>query len=196
MVDDERLGGSAREAVEDEALWIAPGVAGGYDWSSVGSVTAAGHGAGAVVNTLLKVFPELRARIAAQPSALRVVRERVLDADVLPRVDLLTRTGPVPPGDGTVLLCRLLELLPGEDAVLALTETAAALPDGGALLLVEQVEGDVEAALNQLRLASAFGSGVRSEGAFAELVARAGLSVRELTDIGWDHRLWVLARQG
>lgn len=84
MVDDERLGGSAREAVEDEALWIAPGVAGGYDWSSVGSVTAAGHGAGAVVNTLLKVFPELRARIAAQPSALRVVRERVLDADVLP----------------------------------------------------------------------------------------------------------------
>ncbi|WP_392894774.1 hypothetical protein [Streptomyces sp. LN699] len=75
MVDDERLGGSAREAVEDEALWIAPGVAGGYDWSSVGSVTAAGHGAGAVVNTLLKVFPELRARIAAQPSALRVVRE-------------------------------------------------------------------------------------------------------------------------
>lgn len=80
--------------------------------------------------------------------------------------------------------------------MLALTETAAALPDGGALLLVEQVEGDVEAALNQLRLASAFGSGVRSEGAFAELVARAGLSVRELTDIGWDHRLWVLARQG
>ncbi|MCY0921530.1 MULTISPECIES: hypothetical protein [unclassified Streptomyces] len=52
------------------------------------------------------------------------------------------------------------------------------------------------AALNQLWLASAFGSGVRSEAAFAELVARAGLSVRELTDIGWDHRLWVLARQG
>ncbi|MER5778335.1 siderophore-interacting protein [Streptomyces sp. NPDC002039] len=200
MVNDERLGGSAREAVEDEALWIAPGVAGGYDWSSVASVTAAGHGAGAVVNTLLKVFPELRARIAAQPSALRVVREQVLDADVLPRVDLLARSGPVPPGDGTVLLCRLLELLPDEDAVLTLAETAAALPDGGALLLVEQVEGpdadDVEAALNQLRLASAFGSGVRSEAVFADLVARAGLSVRDLTDIGWDHRLWVLTRQG
>ncbi|MFJ9074841.1 hypothetical protein ACIRO3_06240 [Streptomyces sp. NPDC102278] len=73
------------------------------------------------------MFLDLRARIAARPSALRVVRERALDADVLLRVDLLACTGPVPPGDGTVLLCRLLELLPDEDAVLPLMETAAAL---------------------------------------------------------------------
>ncbi|MFD5551778.1 SIP domain-containing protein [Streptomyces goshikiensis] len=196
MAADERLGGSAREAVEDEALWIAGGVAGGYDWASAGSLTAAGHGAGAVVNTLLKAFPELRARIAAQPSALGVVRERVLDTEVLPRVELLAVTGTVPPGDRTVLLCRLLELLPEEDAVLALAETAAALPAGGTLLLVEPVEGadpdDAEAALHQLRLAAAFGSELRSEAGYTELARRAGLAVRSCTDIGWDHRLWVL----
>ncbi|MEU8778360.1 siderophore-interacting protein [Streptomyces sp. NPDC048606] len=196
MATDERLGGSAREAVEDEALWIAGGVVEAYDWASVESLTAAGHGAGAVVNTLLKAFPSLRARISAQPSALGVVRERVLHTEVLPRVELLPTTGTVPPGDRAVLLCRLLELLPEEDAVLALRESALALPAGGELLLVEPVRGqdpeDEEAALHHLRLAAAFGSELRTEAGYARLVERAGLSVRAVTDIGWDHRLWVL----
>ncbi|WP_405533117.1 hypothetical protein OG592_38230 [Streptomyces avidinii] len=88
----------------------------------------------------------------------------------------------------------LLEWLPDEDAVLTLTEAAAALPADGALVLVEQVEAadpdDIDAALHHLRLTAAFGSGLRSvEDALAE---RAGLAVRDCRDIGWDHRLWVL----
>ncbi|MGW7106031.1 SIP domain-containing protein [Streptomyces xanthophaeus] len=197
LVSDERLAGSARAAVEDEALWIAPGVVGGYDWAATASLTAGGHGAGAVVNSLVRAFPELRVTVAAQPSALAALRERVLDPDVLPRVELLGRAGPVPPGDETVLLCRLLDLLPDEDAVLVLRESGAALPAGGTLLLVEQVAGpdaeDVEAALHQLRLASAFGSGVRTQEEITGLAQGAGLTVRACRDIGWDHRLWVLA---
>ncbi|MET9606980.1 siderophore-interacting protein [Streptomyces sp. NPDC006512] len=197
MASDERLAGSARAAVEDEALWIAPGVVGGYDWASTASLTAGGHGAGAVVNSLVRAFPGLKVTVAAQPSALRVLGERVLDADVLPRVELLGTSGPVPPGDETVLLCRLLDLLPDADAALVLRESGAALPAGGTLLLVEQVTGtdadDVEAALHHLRLASAFGSAVRSQEEITELAEGAGLRVRDCRDIGWDHRLWVLA---
>ncbi|QNE24189.1 hypothetical protein F1D59_04835 [Streptomyces sp. INR7] len=97
------------------------------------------------------------------------------------------------------MLCRLLEQLADEDAVLALRENAAAVPEGGALMLVEQVEGadgielDTEAALHHLRLKAAFGSGVRTEGDFERIAALAGLRVAARRDIGWDHRLWELA---
>ncbi|WP_051892699.1 methyltransferase [Streptomyces erythrochromogenes] len=137
--------------------------------------------------------------MAALPSALRTVADRVLDSAVLDRVQLVPTSGPVPAGDRTVLLCRLLEQLPDEDAVLALRENAAAVPAGGALLLVEQVEGadgielDTEAALHHLRLKAAFGSGVRTERDFERIAALAGLRVASRRDIGWDHRLWELA---
>ncbi|MER7763757.1 siderophore-interacting protein [Streptomyces sp. NPDC097619] len=200
LAADERLGGAAREAVEDEAAWIAPGVRTGWDWAATPSVTLAGNGSGAVANTLVKAHPELRVRIAALPSVLRTVADRVLESDVRPRVELVPASGPVPAGDGTVLLVKLLDQLPDEDAVLMLRESAAALAESGTLLLVEQVEGaegvteDTEAALHHLRLKAAFGSGLRGEGEFAELAVRAGLTVRSCRDIGWDHRLWELGR--
>ncbi|MFF2214274.1 SIP domain-containing protein [Streptomyces antibioticus] len=198
LASDERLGGSARAAVEDEAAWIAPGVRDGYDWASAGSVTLAGSGAGAVANALAPAFPGLGLRISALPSVLRTVADGVLDSAVLPRVELVARTGPVPSGAETVLLCKALDVCADDDAVLTLRENAAALAAGGTLLLVEQVEGpggfgaDGEAALHHLRLAAAFGSGLRSESEVAGLVERAGLRVRSRRDIGWDHRLWEL----
>ncbi|NUV58335.1 siderophore-interacting protein [Streptomyces sp. CAI-85] len=198
LAADERLGGSARAAVEDEAAWIAPGVRDGYDWASAGSVTLAGSGAGAVANALAPAFPELGIRISALPSVLRTVADGVLDSAALPRVELVARTGPVPSGAETVLLCKALDVCADDDAVLTLRENAAALAAGGTLLLVEQVEGpdgfgaDGEAALHHLRLAAAFGSGLRSETEVAGLVERAGLRVRSRRDIGWDHRLWEL----
>ncbi|GAA4793034.1 hypothetical protein GCM10023329_51650 [Streptomyces sanyensis] len=199
MAADARLAGTARAAVEDEARWIAPGVLGAHDWSAVGSVTATGHGCATVVNALVKEHPGLRATIAAMPSALRVLREEVLDTDVLPRVDLLPSAGGGAPADDSDvrLMCRQLEWLPDEDAVHLLKETADALGPGRTLLLVEQVTAadpdDVDAVLHHLRLKCAFGSGVRDQEQVAELVSRAGLRVAARTDIGWDHRLWALA---
>ncbi|MEV7168485.1 siderophore-interacting protein [Streptomyces sp. NPDC093224] len=198
MAADERLGASAREAVEDEALWIAPGVRTGHDWASAGSVTLTGPGAGAVAGSLAAAFPGLSVAVAGLPSALRTVADRVLETAVRDRVRLLPTGGAVPAGDRTVLLCRLLEQLPDEDAVLALRENAAAVAEDGALLLVEQVEGadgieeDTEAALHHLRLKAAFGSGVRTEQDVERLAALAGLRAVSRRDIGWDHRMWEL----
>ncbi|PWK63386.1 NADPH-dependent ferric siderophore reductase [Streptomyces sp. CG 926] len=194
---DARLGGSARTAIEDEARWVSTGVAGAYDWSAVDVLGAAGNGAGTVVNALVKEFPGLRVRIAALPSVLGVLGGEILDPEVLPRVELVAQTHPVPSGAGTLLLCRLLEWLPDEDAVLTLAEAAAALSTDGALVLVEQVEAadpdDIDAALHHLRLTAAFGSGLRSVKDVTALAERAGLTVRACRDVGWDHRLWVLA---
>ncbi|WP_327260496.1 SIP domain-containing protein [Streptomyces sp. NBC_01232] len=193
---DVRLGASARTAIEDEARWVASGISGAYDWSGVDVLGASGNGAGTVVNALVKEFPGLRVRIAALPSVLDVLGEQILDPEVLPRVELVAQTRPVPSGARTLLLCRLLEWLPDEDAVLTLTEAAATLPADGALVLVEQVEAadpdDIDAVLHHLRLTAAFGSGLRSVKDVTVLAERAGLVVRDCRDVGWDHRLWVL----
>ncbi|MFJ3498682.1 SIP domain-containing protein [Streptomyces sp. NPDC086091] len=198
LAADEHLGGSARAAVEDEAAWIAPGIRTGHDWSAAESVTLAGSGAAAVANTLVRACPGLRVRISALPSVLRTVADTVLESDVLPRVELVARSGAVPPGDTRVLLVKALDVLTDEDAVLTLAENAAGLAEGGVLLLAELVEGpagvtgDAEAALHHLCLKAAFGSGLRSEQDITDLAARAGLRVRAVRDIGWDHRLWEL----
>ncbi|MFD9847872.1 SIP domain-containing protein [Streptomyces parvus] len=199
MLADERLAGGARAAVEEEARWVAPGVSGAYDWASVTSLTAGGHGVGTLVNALVKAHPALRVRITTLPSELRVLREEILDTDVAPRVELSPRTGPVPHGGSTVLVSRLLERLADEDAVLALSEAAGALPADGTLLLVEQTRPaapDEDAALQHLRLACLFGSGLRSQEELEALTERAGLRIRRHEDVGWDHRLWVLAPAG
>ncbi|SCF93335.1 SIP domain-containing protein [Streptomyces sp. Cmuel-A718b] len=199
MLADERLAGGARAAVEEEARWVAPGVSGAYDWASVTSLTAGGHGVGTLVNALVKAHPALRVRITALPSELRVLREEILDTDVAPRVELSPRTGPVPHGGSTVLVSRLLERLADEDAVLALSEAAGALPADGTLLLVEQTRPaapDEDAALQHLRFACLFGSGLRSQEELEALTERAGLRIRRREDVGWDHRLWVLGPAG
>ncbi|MFF5486200.1 SIP domain-containing protein [Streptomyces virginiae] len=194
---DARLGGSARTSIEDEARWVSTGVAGAYDWSAVEVLGASGNGAGTVVGALVKEFPGLRVRLAALPSVLDVVAGQILDPEVLPRVELVAQTHPVPSGAGTLLLCRLLEWLPDEDAVLTLTEAAATIPADGVVVLVEQVEAadpdDIDAVLHHLRLTAAFGSGLRSVKDVTALAERAGLTVRACRDVGWDHRLWVLA---
>ncbi|MFF9070408.1 SIP domain-containing protein [Streptomyces sp. NPDC014891] len=199
MEDDPRLAGTARTAVEEEAMWIAPGVLKAHDWSAVTEVTATGHGSATVVNALLKEFPALRARIAAMPSVLRVLSDQVLDTDVLPRVELVARSAGVPDGTDTLLMSRQLEWLADEDAVHTLAEAAAGLAPEGTLILVEMVTGadadDVDAVLHHLRLKCAFGSGVRAADEVSALAERAGLVVRERRDIGWDHRLWVLGRR-
>lgn len=196
MRDDARLGNSARAAIEEETLWVAPGVVSGYDWSSVATVTAAGHGVGSVVNALLKAFPTLTVRIGDMPSRLRLLEEQILDTVVLSRVELVPQSGQVPRGGDTVLVSHLLDWLPDDDAVQILTDAAAALPAGGKLIMVEQVTAadpdDIDATLHHLRLKCAFGSGVRSAEQLGELAARAGLTAQDCRDIGWDHRLWVL----
>ncbi|MFF8408720.1 SIP domain-containing protein [Streptomyces omiyaensis] len=199
MARESRIADTARAAVEDEARWIAPGVLRAHDWSAVTELTATGHGSATVVETLVKEFPHLRARIVAMPSVLRVLREAVLDEELLPRIDLVAGSGAVPAGTRTLLISRQLEWLDDEDAVHALSEAAGALAPDGTLLLVEQVATgdpeDMEEVLHHLRLKCAFGSGVRDAEAIAALAGRAGLGVLSRADVGWDHRLWTLARR-
>ncbi|MFI8400055.1 SIP domain-containing protein [Streptomyces sp. NPDC085463] len=198
MARESRIADTARAAVEDEARWIGPGVLRAHDWSAVTELTATGHGVATVVETLVKEFPELRARIVAMPSVLRVLREAIIDEELLPRIDLVAGSGAVPAGTRTLLMSRQLEWQDDEDAVHTLSEAAASLAEGGTLLLVEQVATgdpeDTEAVLHHLRLKCAFGSGVRDAEEIAALAGSAGLAVRSRADVGWDHRLWVLER--
>ncbi|MFI6499552.1 SIP domain-containing protein [Nonomuraea typhae] len=180
------LPADARMPVEETALWIAPGVLKEFDWAGAGTVTAGGNGAGSVVNALVKAYPSLRVRIAAPPSALGALRERVLDPGVLPRVELVPSTRPV--GGETVLLSHVTGWLPDEDAVQVLAEIGR---ESGTVVLVEELRSD-ENALEHLRLACTFGGGLRTAAEMAGLIARAALQVRKSRDIGWGHRLWVL----
>ncbi|GHA87598.1 SIP domain-containing protein [Streptomyces termitum] len=200
MARESRIADTARAAVEDEARWIAPGVLGAHDWPSVTELTATGHGVATVVEVLVREFPELRARIVAMPSVLRVLRETILDRELLPRIGLVAGSGTVPAGTRTLLMSRQLEWQDDEDALHTLSGAAASLAADGTLLLVEQVATgdpeDGEAVLRHLRLKCAFGSGVRAAEEIEDLAGRAGLAVRSRADIGWDHRLWTLGRSG
>ncbi|MYU23200.1 siderophore-interacting protein [Streptomyces sp. SID8352] len=195
MTSDTRLAGTARRTVEEEARWIAPGVLRVYPWSAVSSLNASGPGCGTVVNALLKAFPQLSARIGALPSVLRVLRDEILDTDILPRVELTAdgagRSGEERPH----LMCRRLEWLPDEDAAHVLGEAAAGLTRNQHLLVVERTvpedPDDIDAVLHHLRLKCAFGSGIRSAERVTELTRTAGLTTHASYDIGWDHRLWV-----
>lgn len=198
LATDPAVGGAARRLVEDEARWIASGAVDAYDWSRTPRLTAVGQGAGAVANALLKAVPSLRVRIGALPSELAAVAEHALEEKVLPRAELVPQSGLVPPDAEALLLCRFLERLPSDDAVFALREAASALPPHGPLVLVERVMAadpdDLDDALHHLRLTAAFGSGLRTEHEVAALARAAGLRVESCRDIGWDHRLWSLAR--
>ncbi|MEU9862509.1 SIP domain-containing protein [Streptomyces sp. NPDC047971] len=198
MAQRPRIAGDARAAVEDEARWIAPAMLRAHDWSDVTELTATGHGVATVVEALVKEHPELRARILAMPSVLRALSEAVLDQDTLPRVDLVPSSGAVPPGTRTLLMSRQLEWLADEDAVHTLAVAADSLAPDGTLLLVEQITpedpDDMDAVLHHLRLKCAFGSGLRTADRITSLTEEAGLVLRSRTDIGWDHRLFVLSR--
>lgn len=189
VATDPRLAASARDQVEEMARWVAPGVVTAHDWAAEPAVTAAGNGAGTIVNALVRAFPGLKLRVAAPPSALAVLRERILDPEALATVDLLPQAGPVPPADGgTLLLAHALHWLPDEDAVQLLSEAR-----GGRIVLVEHVRSaDPEDLEYDLRLRCAFGSGLRTEARVGELAERAGLRVARVRDVGWEHRLWVL----
>lgn len=192
--EDEVLAASTRNSAEELSLWVAPSLLSAYDWSSVDSLGAAGHGTGSFANALLKAFPGLRVRIAAMPSALRLLREGILDTDVLPRVELLPDSTLLPPaGDRTLLLTHQLEQLPDEDVHQLLADTAERLPADGRLLLVEEtVQADSPSPLPQLRLRCAFGSSRRLPEEVTALAEKAGLRLVEDRPLGWDHHLWVL----
>ena len=192
--EDEHLAGSARAAAEDLALWVAPTLLSSYDWSSVTSLGAAGNGTGSFANALLKAFPELRIRISALPSGLRTLRDTVLDTDVLPRVELLPASTLLPPaGESTLLLTHQLDRLPDEDARQVLADTAALLPAGGRLLLVEEtLPADAPDPLVQLQLRCAFGSARRPVPDITALAEKAGLHLVDSRELGWDHHLWIL----
>ncbi|MEO5874337.1 MAG: siderophore-interacting protein [Streptosporangiaceae bacterium] len=201
---DGRLGEEARAAVEEIALWVAPSLVDAHDWASVPSLTVAGNGAGSIANALVRNFPALGVRIVGLPSAVRVLRDQILDV----QVELIAQTDPVPPaGDTTYLLVNPLTWLEDEDAVEVLRATAANLsaanlpaanlPAAGRLLLVEQVlSDDPEDVLQHLQLKCAFGSGLRTTDRIAELTAAAGLRTVHSVEIGWSHHLWVLGPAG
>ncbi|MBB3094590.1 NADPH-dependent ferric siderophore reductase [Actinoplanes campanulatus] len=194
---DERLGGQARGVVEDLALWIAPLIMSAYDWAGTGAVAATGHGAGAAVNAIARAHPGVELSLSALPSALTMVRDRVLDKEHTGHVELVPTSGAVVVRDGaTHLLVHFLDWLTDADAAHLLAEFARALPAGTDVVVVEDVrpdgDTDVEEIENDLRLRAAFGTGRRTAEQVTALLETAGLRTVMSTDIGWSHRMWHL----
>ncbi|RAK36751.1 NADPH-dependent ferric siderophore reductase [Actinoplanes lutulentus] len=190
------LGGPARVAVEDAAIWMVPKLITAYDWSSATAIVAAGHAAGSALNALGREFPHLALTAAALPSALAVLRSQVLDADIAERAELVATSGAIPVRAGaTHLLVRLLDWLSDEDAGHLLTEFAQGLPPGADVVVVEEYrpaadDDELEDIEQDLLMRAAFGSGRRSVARLGELLDASGLRVLSSVDIGWSHRVW------
>ncbi|KYH43030.1 siderophore-interacting protein [Branchiibius sp. NY16-3462-2] len=111
---------------------------------------------------------------------------------------LLVSTNGRPAPGGVVVACWWLEQFTDEEALAALSDLAAQCRPAGATAIVaerlretdEQVH-DHDAELD-LQLLAAYGSGLRSADEVESLVTRAGFTIRDRQELGWDMRSWEL----
>lgn len=178
--------------VADEAGYVASAVAAAPLVQGHGGILVAGSGAAALAAALAAAQPGRDVRLLAAPSELAPIR---LVHGALPGVALEPGSllEPRREGAATVLLASALDQLADADAVHALRSAAASVTGHGVLLLVAEMldealadEHDYELDLQRWVL---HGSGLRSEREHLDLVAAAGLRVREAATVGWGYRL-------
>ncbi|KHL13190.1 NADPH-dependent ferric siderophore reductase [Mumia flava] len=206
LVTDLLAGDQARAAEHrafrgGSATWSSPSIASHHDWSTYREITALGAGAPETVSTVLHENVNLRATLVDLPSVLPGA-EAAVEASVRPRVDVRAQS-PLAPLTGAagdaVLVVHLLDQLADPDAAHLLGALQEQLGDADlvvAELVLEPDEAthDHDAEID-LKLWSAFGSGVRTPSAYEALFGAAGLhpvTPRGGQELGWDMRLWVL----
>jgi O-methyltransferase domain/Dimerisation domain len=126
---------SARSSRENAAVLAA------YDFDAMDTVTDVGGGEGSLLRTVLGAHPHLRGVLFEMPHVVELARTASVDAPEVKRCEFVAGdflTEP-PPASSLLLLKKVIHDWPDERAVTILRNCRAALPDGGRLLLVENV---------------------------------------------------------
>jgi hypothetical protein len=124
---------------------IAPEVAGAYDFSAWGSVTDVGGGNGLLLSAILKAHPGVRGVLADLPHVLERASERgFLGGELQTRSQLqpCDMFGKIPSGSRAYVMKSVIHDWDDERARQILLNCRRAVPDDGALLLVELALAD------------------------------------------------------
>lgn len=126
---------SARSGGENAAILAA------YDFAPVDTVTDVGGGEGSLLRTVLGAHPHLRGVLFEMPHVVDLARTAWTGASEVGRCEFVAGDffAEAPPASPLLLLKKVIHDWPDERAVAILRNCRAALPDGGRLLLVENV---------------------------------------------------------
>ena len=147
-----------------------------YDFGRFGTVVDVGGGRGAFLGAVLEANPRMRGILFDQPQV-------VADAVVGERCEVVAGSffEALPEGADAYLLKAILHDWEDEDAVRILARCRAAIPDHGALLVVERDLGaaneDADAKLSDLNMMVGPGGRERTRAEFAQLLAAGGFEL-------------------
>ncbi len=166
------------------------GIAGAYDWATLGHVVDVGGGSGVLLKTLLSVHPGLRGTVVDLPGPISRAHRAFLDTGLSDRAEVVTGSffDPLPAGAGGYVLSAILHDWDDEPAVAILRRCAEAAGRDGAVLVIEAIGVDGESPNTAMDLRMLVYTGGRERGLreLGELGARAGLQIRGVHHVGHD----------
>ncbi|MFB6977580.1 methyltransferase [Streptomyces scopuliridis] len=171
------------------------GIGTAYGWSAVHHVVDVGGGTGALLREILQAHPHLRGTVADQAGSVTEARRYLATHGLGDRADAAVHDmfDQLPAGADAYLLSRVLADWDDESAVRILRTCAAAVSDGGRVLVAERVlpgepaPGTPQTAedvaetrrltSHDLRMLVLLGGRKRSAADYARLAGRAGLGL-------------------
>lgn len=178
----------------------AAAVVAAYDFSAFGAVADVGGGNGALLAGILKANPRLRGIVFDLPHVAGRAREQLEAAGVADRCEVVAGSffDGVPKGADACLLKHVIHDWDDDQAAAILKNCRKALPEGGKLLVVENVyppriEESLEcksAAANDVNMLVNTGGRQRSEAEFRDLFAASGFRLSRV--IPTTGRVWVI----
>jgi hypothetical protein len=160
-----------------------PAVIDAYDFSSFRTIVDVGGGQGTLLAAILKAHPSLQGILYDQPQVIEGAREHLGRAGVLERCEL--RGGDIfasiPAGADAYLLKYIIHDWDDDAALRILQQCRKAMPDHGALLLIETVIPSADqphfAKISDLEMLVLLGSRERTEDEYRALLHGAGLTL-------------------
>jgi hypothetical protein len=165
------------------------------DWSEAKHVVDVGGGNGALLISLLRAQPHLRATLVDQPTTVAAAKQALAEAGSSARCEVVTGSffDPLPAGADTYLLSSIVHDWSDADAAVILRRCAQAAGPGGRVLLSELVPtGNEDRQLFtglDLRMLVYFGGRERNLEDFEALTDAAGLTITSIIPSEWGSSL-------
>jgi hypothetical protein len=173
----------------------------GLDFSGYRKIVDVGAGDGALLEYLLRSYPDARGVVLDLPRVAAKARLRMRAAGLEDRCEVRAGNffGKIPGGGDLYLLRQILHDWDDEHCVRLLRTCRAAMPPGARLLIIELLAeeralagpaGEMTAIMD-LYMLSIFDGKERTRGEFTQLLAEAGFAIADITLL--DERLGAIA---
>ncbi|MEU8551637.1 methyltransferase [Streptomyces roseoverticillatus] len=193
--EDAELSESFDDQMAAGAAAKAPGLAEGFDWSTVEHVVDVGGGNGTLLAALLTAHPHLKGTVVDRPGPARAAERRFAAAGIEDRARTAAQSffEPLPTGGDVYLLSGILHDWDDERAGRILARCAEAAGTTGRVLVLESLvdPADARSSTTDMDLLMLVTTGGRARPLedLEELAGAAGLAVRSLTPVASPHSL-------